>query len=98
AMRTDVLRLVRGWQEQFPDVGDSLPWDELGHAFDPQTDFVVVRMQSEPQFGLRIRPDVVVRLGDSLVAVEVSTAKTLEAVPSARIALNHFALKSAILR
>jgi hypothetical protein len=52
----------------------------------------VIHQRGDPVFGLRIRPDVVMQIGDALVAVEVSTAKSADAVGSARVALNHFAL------
>ena len=38
------------------------------------------------------------RMALELVAVEVSTARSIQAVPSARIALNHVALRGAVQR
>jgi hypothetical protein len=96
ALIRDVHDLTRQWQQRFPPAEDGLAWENLAPGFEPQTDLVVVRQRTEPVFGLRIRPDVVMQIENSLVAVEVSTAKSAEAVGSARIALNHFALLAAV--
>jgi hypothetical protein len=97
-LRAEVLVMVRQWQEQFPDTNDGLAWEDATRGLEPQTDLVVVRQRNEPVFGLRVRPDIVVRLGNCLVAVEISTAKSLDAVASARVALNHFALLATVER
>jgi hypothetical protein len=97
ALRTEIVRHVRDWQVGFPPE-DGLAWDDMQFALEPQTDRVVARQHAEPSFALRIRPDIVVRLNDALIAVECSTAKSIEAVPSARLALNHFALLATVYR
>jgi hypothetical protein len=92
-MRTDVIRWVRELQARFPnpdiDLGDIVP------LLPPQTDLFLRRPE---RFVVRVRPDLVLGMGDAIVAFEFSTAKSLTGISPARFALNHHALAREVLQ
>jgi hypothetical protein len=94
-LRTSTIQMVRGWQSRFPMADDDLEWSEVDHLLQPQTDLFVRRPE---KFAIRIRPDVVVGVGDTLLALEFTTAKDPQSLSPARTALNHWALLRERLR
>jgi hypothetical protein len=68
---------------------------EVTPLLDPQHDLFVRR---PGRFAIRVRPDNVVGVGDTLIAVEWSTARDPSSISPARIALNHHALLRERLR
>lgn len=88
-IRSAAIRWVRGWQERFPVEDGDLDWSEVTSLLRPQTDLFVRR---PGKFIIRVRPDNIVRVGPTLVAVEWSTAKDPANISPARFALNHHAL------
>jgi hypothetical protein len=96
-LRQAGVEWVRRWQQQFPqDDGGGLDLTEpMTNLLSPQTDLFVRRPD---RFAIRVRPDNVVGVGDTLVAWEWSTAKNPEAISRARFALNHHALLRERLR
>lgn len=61
----------------------------------PQTDLFVRRPN---RFAIRVRPDQVVAVGETLVAWEWSTAKDATSISASRYGLNHHALLRERLR
>jgi hypothetical protein len=88
-LRTHAIKLVRGYQSSFPPDDGSLDWLEVESLLRPQHDLFVHRPDRS---AIRVRPDVVVGVGDVLVAVEFTTAKDPLSISPARFALNHWAL------
>jgi hypothetical protein len=88
-LRLSTIQMVRGWQCRFPASDDGLDWSEVNVLLQPQTDLFVRR---PGKFAIRVRPDVVVGVGNALVAVEFTTAKDPQSLSPARVALNHWAL------
>ncbi len=88
-MRAEAVSFVRKWQEGFPFADGDLDWVEVENLLLPQTDLFVRR---KGRFSIRVRPDNVVGVDDTLVAVEWTTAKNPKSVSPARFALNHYAL------
>jgi hypothetical protein len=94
-IRTAAITWGRQWQAAFPPADDPRPWDEVVSLLRPQTDLFVRRPE---RFAIRVRPDNVVGVGTTIVAVEWSTAKDPASISPARIALNHHALLRERLR
>jgi hypothetical protein len=89
-IRTTGIEWVRNWQAGFPQ--EDLLLDltaPVKSLLSPQTDLFVRR---PGRFAIRVRPDNVVGIGETLVAWEWSTAKELTSISLARYALNHHAL------
>jgi hypothetical protein len=84
-----VIPWVRQYQERFPPEDDGLDWSDVTTLLKPQTDFY---LQREGKFNIRVRPDLVVGVGHTLMAVDFTTAKDPAYVSEARFALNHHAL------
>ena len=90
------IRWVRRWQEQFPQDDSDLDLSQMAtNMLVAQTDMFVRRPD---RFAIRVRPDNVVGVGNTLVAWEWSTAKDPHAISRARFALNHHALLRERLR
>jgi hypothetical protein len=94
-IRTAAITWGRQWQAAFPPADDPRPWDEVVSLLHAQTDLFVRRPE---RFAIRVRPDNVVGVGTTIVAVEWSTAKDPASISPARIALNHHALLRERLR
>ena len=88
-IRASMIAWIRRWQASFPPEDSDLDWSEVESLLRPQTDLFVRRPH---RFAIRVRPDNVVRVGNTLVAVEWSTAKDASSISPARYALNHHAL------
>lgn len=88
-IRAAMISWVRRWQASFPPDDGDLDWSDVASLLRPQTDLFVRRPH---RFAIRIRPDNVVGVGDTLVAVEWTTAKDASRISPARFALNHHAL------
>lgn len=82
-------RRVRQYQSQFPPEDRDLDWSAVSSLLKPQSDLFLWR---KDRFRIRVRPDVVVGVGNRLVAVEFTTAKDPGYISEARFALNHHAL------
>lgn len=94
-IRTAAITWGRQWQAAFPPADDPRPWDAVVSLLRAQTDLFVRRPE---RFAIRVRPDNVVGVGTTIVAVEWSTAKDPASISPARIALNHHALLRERLR
>lgn len=94
-LRSSAITWVRRWQAGFPPEDGDLEWTEVTSLLKPQTDLFVRR---SGRFAIRVRPDNVVGVGATLVAVEWSTAKDPSSISPARFALNHHALVRERLR
>lgn len=94
-LRTAVIGWVRRFQASFPPEDDGLNWSEATALLRPQTDLFLWR---KDRFRIRVRPDLVVGIDDTLAAVEFSTAKDPASISDARFALNHHALVRERLR
>lgn len=88
-LRNDAIEWVRQWQENFPPIDGELDWGEVRSLLPAQTDLFLWRPQ---KFRIRVRPDAIVGVGDTLVAVEFSTSQSPDWISPARFALNHHAL------
>ena len=94
-IRASMVTWLRRWQTSFPPEDGDLDWIEVTRLLDPQHDLFVRR---PGRFAIRVRPDNVVGVGDTLVAVEWSTARDASSISPARAALNHHALLRERLR
>jgi hypothetical protein len=94
-LRATVIGLVRGWQGRFPPEDGDRDWLTVRTLLSPQHDLFVRR---PGRFAIRVRPDLVVGVADSLIAVEFSTARDASSISPARLALNHHALVRERLR
>ena len=88
-IRASMVAWVRRWQASFPPEDGDLDWIDVTSLLEPQHDLFVRR---PGRFAIRVRPDNVVGVGDTLVAVEWSAARDASSISPARIALNHHAL------
>jgi hypothetical protein len=89
-IRSSAVSWVRGWQERFPPEDDeTVPWLEIRKLLLPQTDIFLHR---QGLCVIKVRPDVVVGAGRTVIAYEFSTARDPDSISPARVALNHFAL------
>ncbi len=88
-IRASMIAWIRRWQAAFPPDDGHLDWSTVTSLLRPQTDLFIRR---PGRFSIRVRPDNVVGVADTLVAVEWSTAKGDSSVSPARFALNHHAL------
>src|SRR5438045_563895 len=94
-LRSSAIDWVRQYQTVFPPDDDGLDWSAVSSLLNPQTDLFLWR---KDRFRIRVRPDVVVGVGDTLVAVEFTTARDPGYISEARFALNHHALVRERLR
>jgi hypothetical protein len=94
-VQRSMVAWVRRWQAAFPPRDGDRDWMEVTPLLDSQHDLFVRR---PGRFAIRVRPDNIVGVGDTLIAVEWSTARAPSSVSPARIALNHHALLRERLR
>jgi hypothetical protein len=95
-IRSSAVAWVRGWQEQFPpEDDDCIPWTEIETVLLPQTDIFLHRQEL---CIVKVRPDVVVGAGRTLIAYEFTTARDPDSVSPVRAALNYFALMGKRMR
>src|SRR5207249_7174417 len=65
-LRNSAIAWVRQYQAGFPPDDGGLDWSDVAYLLRPQTDLFLWR---KDKFRIRVRPDVVVAVGDTLVAV-----------------------------
>lgn len=87
-IRPEVVQLVRGWQARVGQE-DDLDLSGATSLLKPEHDLFVRR---PGRFRIRVRPDHVGAINDTIVAIEWSTAKNPDRISPARFALNWHAL------
>lgn len=87
-IRPQVIEMVRGWQSRVGQDSD-LDMSSAVSLLRPEQDLFVRRPE---QFRIRVRPDHVVAVDETIVAQEWSTSKNPDSISPARFALNAYAL------
>lgn len=93
-IRPEVVEMARGWQARIGQE-DDLDLSQAVTLLKPEHDLFVRR---PGRFRIRVRPDHVVAIGDTIVAMEWSTSKNPDSISPARFALNWHALLRERLR
>lgn len=87
-IRPEVIEMIRGWQSRVGQ-DDDLDLVNATSLLKPEHDVFVRR---PGKFRIRVRPDHVVAVGETIVAQEWSTSKNPDSISQARYALNAYAL------